>query len=212
MDMPGRQELRKTYEELPDEILIEIATNTGREYEDAAAEVARTALDNRGVSIPGAEEDAEGCDIDGHSPRGRKATAESVKWYGEKLTGPLVEIPRFAMEESVEIEGIFAENNIPHEKRAVTIAVGPAGGNHEYLFYVPRDSLNSAVEILKQYYLGAAEVQSSGYYSGECPACGTRLDKVEACSDCGLTLAGDYSEFLGGHPFFIFLKNNRLLQ
>lgn len=211
MDMPGRQELRKTYEELHDEILIEIALNTDREYENVAVEVAGAELDKRGVPIPGAEEDSgDRDDSDGHLPRGRRVTAESIKWYGKKLSGPLIEIPRFTIEESVEIEGIFAENNIPHEKRSVTIEISPAG-HHEYMFYVPRDSLTSAIEILKQYYLGAAEVQSTGYYSGKCPACGTELAEVESCTDCGLTLAGDYSEFLGGHPFFIFLKNNAFL-
>ncbi len=196
MEKPGRQELQKMYEELADEILMEIVQNIDQEYEKAAVEVAGIVLDKRGVDVP--------CPVE--------ATVESLKWFGERLPGPLIEIPGFAADESVEIEEMFTENKLPYEKRTVTKAADDTVGSDEYLFYVPMDLFNPAIELLKKYFVAGAEEASSNYYSGECPACGTGLANVRECTDCGLTLAGDYSELLGNHPFMLFLKRNNLLS
>ena len=83
MEKPGRQELQKMYEELADEILMEIVQNIDQEYEKAAVEAAGIVLDKRGVDVP--------CPVE--------ATVESLKWFGERLPGPLIEIPGFAADE-----------------------------------------------------------------------------------------------------------------
>ena len=106
MDMPGRRELQKTYEDLADEVLIGIAQNRNQEYEDAAAEVAKVVLDSRGVKV--AESDVE--------------APEPLNRSGEQLDGTVIEIPRFSAEESSSIEDIFEKNSIPYERHAVSVS------------------------------------------------------------------------------------------
>ena len=213
MDTPGRHELQKTYEDLHDEILLEIAQNVNHEYEKVAVEVARIELDKRGIDVPDSDDViGQYNNYDVNESGGQKASLENLKWFGEKLTGPLIEIPRFSAEESVDIERLLSENKLPYEKRAVTITVGPEGGYHEYLFYVPRESFHTVITLLKEYFMVIVKETSTNYFSGKCPACGSELVNVENCTDCGLTLAGDYSGFFGNHPFMIFLKQNGLLN
>jgi hypothetical protein len=190
MDMPGRRELQKTYEDLADEVLIGIAQNRNQEYEDAAAEVAKVVLDSRGVKV--AESDVE--------------APEPLNRSGEQLDGTVIEIPRFSAEESSSIEDIFEKNSIPYERHAVSVSSCSGCGCSEYVFHVPEESFEPAVKLLKEYYMDGMDDASAGYFSGECPACGTELSNVQACTDCGLTLAGDYRESLESHPFIKFLK------
>ncbi len=195
MEMPGREELRKAYEDLADEVLIEIARNIGQEYGDPAVEVAKSVLGNRGVTVPVLEEEI----------------VESSGETGPRLEGDLIEIPRFSSEETVVIGEMLIENRIPYEKQAVTSVSCSGCGCKEYVFYVQKESFIPAVELIKEYYVSGIEMESS-YFSGECPACGTVLMNVETCTDCGLTLAGALSESLENHPFMLFLKRANLLS
>ncbi len=195
MEMPERDELRKAYEDLADEVLIDIARNTQLEYGGSAVEVATSVLGNRGVKVPVIEEEI----------------SESAGLKGTKLEGALIEIPKFSADESLVIEEMLVENSIPYEKQAV-ISVSCSGcGCTEYVFYVQKQSFIPAVELIREYYLAGIELESS-YFSGECPACGTALMNVENCTDCGLTLAGPLSGSLENHPFMLFLKHINLLS
>ncbi len=194
MDMPGRQELQKTYEDLTDEVLIEIARNVNQEYEDAAVEAARVVLDSRSVNIPDAV----------------KETVKSLNRSGEALPGPLVEIPKFSAEEATAIEDIFIENNIAYERHPVAGSSSSSCRCDESAFHVQEAAFHSAIELLKKYFMTGADEEPLSYFSGECPACGTKLLNVEKCTDCGLTLAVDYAESLENHPFIKFLKRSSL--
>lgn len=205
-----KEELRKTYESFVDEILIEIAQNVNQEYEDYAAEIAKIELSKRGieVSYDSDEKIDQDHEDDYDEGRGKKRSFNRLK---KKLSGPSVEIPRFPHEESLDIDEIFVENNIPYEKRTVTTAVGPEGGRHEYVFHVSKDAFPTAIQLLKEYFGIGIKERSTGTYSGKCPACGTELRNVKECTECELTLAGDHLAFLENHPFVIFLKHHHLL-
>lgn len=196
MDMPGRQELQKTYEDLADEVLIGIAQNIDNEYENVAVETARVVLDSRGVSIPDAEDETDG----------------NISSSGAELSGPLLEIPKFTAEEASAIEDIFTENNIAYERHAVAGTSCSSCRCDEYAFHVQEASFHSALELLLEYFTAGVEDGRSDYFSGACPACGTELLNVEKCTDCGLTLAVDYAEALENHPFMKFLRSNDLLS
>ncbi len=196
MQLPGRDELRKMYEDLADEVLLDIAQNIKEEYENVAVEVARNELDKRGVDIQLSVKEESG----------------TLNQSGKNLEGPLVEIPGFSAEESLAIDEIFTENNIPFEKQAVTSVSCSGCGCEEYAYYVERRSFTPAVELLKEYFMAGIEMESSNCFSGECPACGTDLMNVEKCTDCGLTLALDNSQLLEKHSFILFLKRHNLLS
>ncbi len=210
MDTPGRQELQKTYEDLADEVLIGIARNVNQEYEDVAVETAHLVLEKRGVDIP----DRDGATEDCTDQHGISSCSASVRLNraNEKLPGPLVKVPKFSAGEVPDIEEIFLENNIPYEIHPVTGKSCSSCTSEEYAFHVPEESFSSAIKLLKDYYALRDEGSSSRYFSGECPACGTRGVNVKECPDCGLTLAVDYAESLAMHPFMIFLKQNNLLS
>ena len=196
MDMPGREELQEIYEDLADEVLIEIARNVNQEYEDAAVQTAGVVLDSRGVNIPDAVEER----------------VESLNRSGEALQGPLLEIPKFSSEEAAAIENIFVENNIAYERHPVAGSSCSSCRCDEYAFHVQEESFHSAIELLKKYFMAGADEEPLSYFSGECPACGTKLLNVEKCTDCGLTLAVDYAESLENHPFIKFLKRSGLMS
>lgn len=195
MDIHGRQELRKAYEELADEVLIEISQNTNQEYEAAAVETAKVVLDERGVNA---------------SYINDKLTGKSGS-SGAVIEGPSIEIPRFSADETAAIEEIFNENRLPYEIHEAATASCSGCGCNEYVFHVPEESFSAAVEILRDYYLSGVEEGAAADFSGTCPACGTELVKVEACTDCGLTLSVGHSASLENHPFIKFLKQNNLL-
>lgn len=196
MDMPGKEELQKTYEDLADEVLIEIARDLNQEYEDAAVKTARVVLDSRGVNIPDEIEES----------------VESLNRSGEALPGPLLEIPKFSAEEASAIEDIFIENNIAYERHPVAGSSCSSCRCDESAFHVQEAAFNSAIELLKKFFMSGADEESLSYFSGECPACGTKLSNVEKCTDCGLTLAVDYAESLENHPFIKFLKRSKLIS
>lgn len=195
MDTPGREELRKAYAELADEILMDISQNVNREYEASAVEVAKAVLDERGVNLP---------DLKNNTPRLSNGS-------GAVITGPFLEIPRFSAEECAAIEDVFNDNSLTYERHEVAAASCGGCGCSEYVYHVPEESFGSAVEVLKEYYLTGTEEGESSRYSGTCPACGTELERVEECTDCGLTLAVDHAKSLENHPFIRFLKQNNLL-
>jgi hypothetical protein len=213
MEMPRRQELQKIYEELIDEILIEIAQNFNQEYETIAVEVAKAELDKRGIDIPGPNEGQEPhSDYIGCLPENQGYEREDYKQSGRKLTGPVIEIPRFKAEETSEIERIFAENGIDYERHAVRVKSCSSCGCNEYIYHVSNDSFHNALDLLKEHYMIGNEKEMSSKFSGTCPACGTEIVNVEKCTDCGLTLGVDYSEIIEKHPFVMFLRSNNLLS
>ncbi len=208
MDIPGRKELQKTYEGLADEVLIGIARNVNREYEDMAAETAGTVLAQRGVDIPVPDEKPAECAYE-NGISSCHASSQLTR-PNEKLAGPLVEIPKFSGDESREIEEIFVKGNVPYEIHPVSGASCSSCRGDEYAFHLPEESFDTAIHLLKEYYAQMVKDSSSSYFSGECPACGTALTDKKACTDCGLVLTVDYAKSLETHPFMEFLKRNNL--
>jgi len=124
-------------------------------------------------------------------------------------TGTLIDIPRFNLNESVEIGRLFHEHKIYYEKNTGQIYSGPAGGYHEYIFSVPEEQFYDAIELLKEYFgIGAKYAER---FTGTCPSCGAEVLNIITCPDCELNLAGDYTEALKEHPFLIFLKQEDLI-
>jgi len=69
------------------------------------------------------------------------------------IKGPLVNIPRFSQQESLEIEKLFRDHQIDYEKHSAQLNAAPTGGYHEYIFAVPRAYFVTAIELLKEQFL-----------------------------------------------------------
>jgi len=210
MEKPGRQELQQTYEDLADEVLIGIARNVDQEYEDVAVETAHAVLEKRGVDVPDSDGAVKDCSH--HHGFSSCSASAGLNRANKKLSGPIVEVPKFSAGETHDIEEIFVGNNIPCEIHPVAGKSCSSCRDEEYVFHVPEESFAFAIKLVKDYYAEIAQESSSRYFSGECPACGTRVVNVKECSDCGLSLVVDYSESLARHPFMSFLKQNNLLS
>ena len=210
MDQPDRQELKRLYEDLADEVLIDIAQNENGDYEKPAEETALSVLKDRGVAIPAQDGPQAGDSFSSCSCCAGEGPSAGPQGGGNELKGPVVEIPRFKAEETADVERIFSETGIDYKRHAVKVQSCSSCGCDEYVYHVREDSFHEAVRVLKDYYHEMAEAASVSTFSGQCPACGTEVSGVKECTECGLTLSVDLSGTLENHQFFQFLKRNNL--
>lgn len=117
----------------------------------------------------------------------------------------MAEIPRFSLNESLEIGVMLDEAGIPYERQGVITSADFVGGHTGFLFFVPDDRFCEAVQVIKSYYGFLDEPAEA--VSGTCPACAATVNKVFECPDCGLALSYDPRELMKKHPFTIFLEN-----
>jgi len=209
METPGRQELRKAYEEISDDQLMIIARNADGEYENAASEVAMSVLRERGVSL---SDNIEGSEADdAFASCTSCGTAEPAPGLnsGGAISGPALEIRSFTAEETGEIQALLTENRIAFERLAEMKKSCSSCGT-QYVYRVPEQSFMKAAGLIKEHLVSTAASASSGGYNGPCPACGTEVRNGRECPDCGLTLVVDYMEGLEGHPFFKYLGDNNI--
>jgi hypothetical protein len=205
MDLPDREELKRLYDDLANEVLIDIAQNEYGEYEKPAEEAALSVLKKRGVAIPAPDGPQPGSDLSSCSCCADGRPAAGPQQGGKELTGPVVEIPRFTAEETAEVERIFLENGIDYSRQAVKVQSCSSCAS-EYVYHVREDAFHRAVRLLKDYYHEMADAASASTFSGQCPACGTEVSVVKECTECGLALTVDLSGTLENHQFFQFLK------
>ncbi|MBC8414717.1 MAG: hypothetical protein ISR96_05815 [Nitrospira sp.] len=210
MDPNRKAELRNIYKDLFDEQLIEIARNDEGEYESAAVETALAELSGRGITDIDSDEESSATvqdDLRLDMPMGL------VDRERLAISGPSIEIARFAASETADIERIFLDHDIPFEIYGADGASG-AGCSQEFVFHVAEAAFVSAISLLKQYF-GLGSEGAGQVFSGQCPACGAEVINAQECTDCGLALIGQHSCGCGGscseHPFETFLKQNGLL-
>jgi hypothetical protein len=121
----------------------------------------------------------------------------------------MIRIPRFEMDELIEIQKILNNNNIKYEKKSILIGADQSRGYNLYDLLISKNDLLNTVKLIKNYF-GIYDNKNLPKFSGNCPACNTELLNVIKCIDCGLVLAGDYSEVYAKHPFIQFLKKEGL--
>ena len=119
-----------------------------------------------------------------------------------------IEIPRFTLDESFEVERLFDDNEVQYTKKTVSLGAGIVGGYHEYAFWVWEDQFHQAIALLKDW-LGVGGEPAN--FTGVCPCCGVQVMSSPRCPACDLNLSGDLKEMRGGHAFFEFLKEKNLL-
>jgi len=119
--------------------------------------------------------------------------------------GPVPEgwkqIPSFSIDESYTLSDHMAQNQIPYK-----ITFVPGSNNQRCYLHVPGNELDRCIGILKECYELTDEHPE--LYTGNCPACGTKLESVPECTDCGLGLYMDAWEARKEHPFVKFLIQN----
>lgn len=197
------REFEATYRQMDDGHLFELAA----EMDDLVPE-ARTALEGefkrRGLSLDGqGEAAAEG---------GEAALSEAPGGLAEprpscRLEGPVpadwVRIPRFAQDECIALALHLDQAEIPYQ-----ILQDAENARWPFLLAVARDRLTDSAAAMKEYYGLLDELPE--LFTGDCPACGTHLEGVTTCSDCGLVLCQDSWVSLENHPFVKFLLEKGL--
>jgi len=213
-DMSVR-EFEATYKSMLDEQLLELTA----QLEDLVPE-ARTALASeltrRGKTSSDIEQylsqkktDSPHAKPAGDIPQDGGLAAGKEKPTGNscRQKGPVpadwVQIPAFGYNEITYIEECMENGNIPFQ-----LAPMQNFGSNYYILAVAKNKLNECVAVLKEYYQLFDEKPEP--FSGECPACGTRLEKVSACPECGIVLSLDGWDAMRGHPFLQFLDKNGL--
>ena len=140
-----------------------------------------------------------------HPPSEDGATHEKESLF--MLKGPTppdwMQIPSFSINESAYLAQNMEQQQIPFK-----IAQAPGFGTCRCLLFVPKARFSDAINTLKEHY-GLIDEETE-LFTGDCPACGTKLDAAAACSDCGLVLCQSGWEAISGHPFVKFLKENGL--
>jgi hypothetical protein len=122
-------------------------------------------------------------------------------------TGPVPDdwprIPGFTMRESIALAAHLDKCGIPYQ-----IVQSAAFSRAPYRVAVPGEQYKACIAALKDYY----DLLDEGTepFTGECPACGTHLERVGTCTSCGLVLMSDPWEIYADHPFVQFLNKNGL--
>jgi hypothetical protein len=215
-----RKELEANYRQMPDEQLLELAT----EMEDLlpeAKEALLAELRRRGkppsdVEPYATEERRERASDDAEnrqSPDQRLKAEVTARDDGASPAsapareGPApadwVRIPAFGSDESFDVAASLREHQIPCQ-----IEQSANFGRTPFLVAVPEDRFADSVGALKQLY-GLTDGPPEPF-AGDCPACGAKVENAESCPSCGLALSLDVWAALAGHPFVKFLVENGL--
>jgi len=113
------------------------------------------------------------------------------------------QIPSFNFDESIWLAQHMEQCQIPFK-----IIQSSGCGCRQYLLCVPKERFQDCIDVLKESY-GLID-ETPELFTGDCPACGTKLENSAACSDCGLVLCQDGWEARSKHPFTQFLIQNGL--
>jgi hypothetical protein len=137
------------------------------------------------------------------TPSGDGASHEKESVYMLKGPPPAdwIQIPSFSINESLDLAHNMEQHQIPFK-----IAKAQGFGSCQCLLFVPKDKFSDAITALKEHY-GLTDEEPE-LFSGDCPACGTKLDTAATCSDCGLVLSQSGWDAMRGHPFVKFLEQN----
>jgi len=126
------------------------------------------------------------------------------------------EIPRFSVDEAVAIDRLLDDAQISHEQKAVNLThMGRFGRGlrTEYVILVPESVFLLAVGEIKRYF-GIFDDKPEPFV-GNCPACNAVVQGKTKCPECDLVLCPDLvndpHSGLATHPFYIFLKQQKLL-
>ena len=209
-----QSEFEANYRQMPTEQLMELAVQIDDLVPEAKIALLAE-LKNRGKSQSDIEAHsvAKKSELSGeqyeelttHPPSEDGVTHE--KEYLFMLKGPTpadwMQIPSFSINESAYLAHNMEQQQIPFK-----IAQAPGFGTCQCLLFVPKDRFSDAINALKEHY-GLLDEEAE-LFSGDCPACGTKLDSAAACSDCGLVLCQSGWDAIRGHPFVKFLKQNGL--
>ena len=120
-------------------------------------------------------------------------------------------IPRFTHEEAADIEKLLVDEGIAFKCEAVNTHVGRYGAATEYYYIIDDNSYKTVIMLIKDYY-GLAEGEGEGFFNGECPACNATIIDSRECPECGLSFAYSPWESMKEHPFYIYLKQQKLLS
>jgi hypothetical protein len=199
-----------TYKEMSIEQLIELATQMADLVPEA--KIALTAeLQKRGKQQSDIEQYSTGKreepsdedrEIEDSEPGGDH---DQDFVYMKKGPAPAdwIQIPSFSIEESISLAQHMEQCQIPFK-----IIQSSGCGCRQCLLCVPKDRFKDCIDAVKESYGLTGEAPE--LFTGDCPACGTKLENSAACSDCGLVLCQDGWEARSGHPFVHFLNQNGL--
>ncbi len=113
-------------------------------------------------------------------------------------------ISEFSISDSEAIGVSFEKQGISFERDASPASAKNKYGLYTYIFYVPEDQFEAAINVIKDYY-GFLDAPAEAV-SGVCPACGMTVTNVFECPECGLTLSFDQRDLMKNHPFTLFLE------
>lgn len=163
-----------------------------------------SAARKRGLSAPN-ESDSPMESEGGQTARRLAADIDS-----RMLEGPIpagwVQIPRFGLEESLAIIEYLGEKGIQIKILSVAVSTltGAVSMRPEYDLVTPESSLEDCITALKDFFDLCDDEPL--LFSGECAACGAKVENVMTCPECDLSLATDSWEHLKNHPFVKFLE------
>ena len=199
-------EFEATYREMSDLQLMELTAQLEDLLPDArtalAAELHRRGKKPADIETYLADRKAEEPGEDGN--HGGETPAGSPSYLRE---GPIpadwVTIPSFAYQEAPGLAACMKTACIPYQLNTVDI-----GGRGQYVLAVPRDKFPDCIAALKEHYELLDEAPDP--FTGDCPACGAKLEKAQSCTDCGLSFSQDGWDAMSRHPFVKFLEQRGL--
>jgi len=202
------KEFERTYKSMLDEQLIELTAQVHDLVPEAKTALAGE-LRRRGINPSDIEKQVLGNKKQSEPPAPPetvlKPEDEAIPHSSCKREGPVppgwVRIPSFGIGELAGVAEQMESSRIPYE-----MLPAQGFGCRQFLLAVPPEKLKECVDALKEYH-GLHEGPPDPF-SGECPACGTKLEKVQACTECGIELCIDAWDAMSGHPFLQFLAKN----
>ncbi|MBU0754990.1 MAG: hypothetical protein KJ645_07600 [Planctomycetes bacterium] len=122
---------------------------------------------------------------------------------------PTREIPMFRQDQALQIQSILNENGVDFQTRTIQLGANIFAGWHAYIFIVPVNQFQRVVDLIKDFF--EIHPETNELFTGDCPACGARVENKPRCPECDLNFTSDRSKVMSKHPFFIFLEQNNLI-
>jgi len=88
---------------------------------------------------------------------------------------------------------LFIQFGIKYQSETVTTHASRWRGAHKFSVYVTESQVTAAVLVLRNY-IGIEDPASDQPFSGDCPACGERIDSVWTCPSCEISFRSRYEE------------------